>query len=181
MMFAQVLKILRKNKNLTQSDMANMLGITRQGYAKYENEESQPDFNTLKKIADYFDVSIDYLLGRTAFKTNDEEIFMEDISEIFEKLSTMKKKDRKTIVNTIDALYLLINRQLNKQDTSNLKAIHDIIYDLMHFDNLTKKDEFKLVNLSNTIDLIDLSRTYKESINSSMDQIIKNKFQNRSS
>lgn len=64
-MFAQRLKSLRKNKKLTQSDMANMLGITRQGYAKYENDESEPDLATIDKLAEFFNVTTDYLLGRS--------------------------------------------------------------------------------------------------------------------
>lgn len=79
-MFSQKLKFLRKSKNLTQSDMANMLGITRQGYGKYESSDSQPDLDTLEKLASYFDVSTDYLLGRTDSPTSshidkDEEEF----------------------------------------------------------------------------------------------------------
>ncbi|MED5101114.1 MULTISPECIES: helix-turn-helix domain-containing protein [Niallia] len=61
-MFSNRLKYLRTEKNLTQQSMADYLGISRQGYAKYEKGESQPDFETLKKISEYFGVTIDYLL-----------------------------------------------------------------------------------------------------------------------
>lgn len=45
--------------------MADFLGITRQGYAKYENGQSEADHETLQKLADFFETTIDYLLGRT--------------------------------------------------------------------------------------------------------------------
>jgi len=45
--------------------MASLLGITRQGYAKYENNLGEPDNSSLTKLADYFNVSVDYLFGRT--------------------------------------------------------------------------------------------------------------------
>lgn len=64
-MFPQRLKSLRKVKNRTQQNIADLLGITRQGYAKYENGQSEPDNETLQRIADYFGVTTDYLLGRT--------------------------------------------------------------------------------------------------------------------
>lgn len=64
-MFSVKLKQLRKNKKLTQEDMAKYLGITRQGYAKYENDNSEPSLAMLVKIADMFAVPIDDLLGRT--------------------------------------------------------------------------------------------------------------------
>ena len=64
-MFPKILKQLRTKKNLTQQNMADFLGITRQGYAKYENSDSEPSFEILQKIATYFSVSTDELLGNT--------------------------------------------------------------------------------------------------------------------
>lgn len=64
-MFSNILKSLRIQQKKTQQEIADFLGITRQGYAKYENDLGEPDNSTLSKLADYFDVSTDYLLGRT--------------------------------------------------------------------------------------------------------------------
>lgn len=75
-MFPQRLKSLRLAKKLTQQNMADLLGITRQGYGKYESGQSEPDNETLQKFADFFDVSVDYLLGRTNHlntQTDDEK------------------------------------------------------------------------------------------------------------
>lgn len=69
MLFAERLKKLRLLRNLTQEDVANHLGITRQGYGHYEstNVKHEPDHETTKMIADLFGVTTDYLLGRTDF------------------------------------------------------------------------------------------------------------------
>lgn len=64
-MFSKILKSLRIQRNKTQQEIADILGISRQGYAKYENNLGEPDNSTLSKLADYFEVSTDYLLGRT--------------------------------------------------------------------------------------------------------------------
>ena len=56
---------LRKERKLLQIDVANKLEIGRATYGAYEQGIRQPDFDTLKKIADFFNVSIDYLLGNT--------------------------------------------------------------------------------------------------------------------
>ena len=56
---------LRKERKLSQNDMAKFLGITRQGYGNYESGARRPDNETLQKLADFFEVSTDYLLGRT--------------------------------------------------------------------------------------------------------------------
>lgn len=54
---------LRNNKNVNQKEVADYLQLTRQAYSRYERGEREPDFETLKKLAKYFNVSIDYLLG----------------------------------------------------------------------------------------------------------------------
>lgn len=59
------LKSLRVNKNLTQQRLAIELGINQNTLSRYETEQRQADYATLIRIADYFDVSIDYLLERT--------------------------------------------------------------------------------------------------------------------
>ncbi len=59
------LRELRKKKHLSQLKIAMDLHMNQNSISRYENMERQADYATLIKIADYFDVSIDYLLERT--------------------------------------------------------------------------------------------------------------------
>jgi transcriptional regulator with XRE-family HTH domain len=54
---------LRKSSGATQKEIADFLGISRQAYANYESGNREPDNNTLIKLASYFNISVDYLLG----------------------------------------------------------------------------------------------------------------------
>ena len=65
--FAQRLKELRTENNLTQTQLAVKLGIRQQSYARYENGEGEPSLDTLVAIAKLFNVSVDYLLGLTDY------------------------------------------------------------------------------------------------------------------
>ena len=65
--FEQRLKEQRKLYGLTQRQMAETLGISQPSYIRYENGSSEPSQENLVKIADMFDVSVDYLLGRIEF------------------------------------------------------------------------------------------------------------------
>lgn len=56
------LKNLRIEKNKTQEEVAEFLEISRPAYSRYESSEREPDFSTLKKLAQYFGVTVDYLL-----------------------------------------------------------------------------------------------------------------------
>lgn len=70
------LKFLRKEKGFTQEKTANFLKISRVAYNTYELGTRQPDPQMLLKIADYFNVSVDYLLGRTDVKTPINELIV---------------------------------------------------------------------------------------------------------
>lgn len=59
------IKKLRKEKNLSQLQLALALNMNQNSISRYENGEREADYSTLIKFADFFDVSIDYLLERT--------------------------------------------------------------------------------------------------------------------
>ncbi len=59
------LRELRKSKGISQLKLAMDLNMNQNSVSRYENGEREADYATLISIADYFDVSIDYLLGRT--------------------------------------------------------------------------------------------------------------------
>lgn len=63
-LFASRLRLLRKVCNMTQKQVAQSLSIDRSTYAYYETDKTKPDYETLLRIAQIFNVSIDYLLGR---------------------------------------------------------------------------------------------------------------------
>lgn len=63
------LKELRNEKGISQLKLAMDLSMNQNTISRYETEERQADYETLIKIADYFNVSIDYLLGRTENRT----------------------------------------------------------------------------------------------------------------
>ncbi len=65
------LKELRKQKKISQIKLAMDLNISQNTISRYETGEREADYQTLIKIADYFDVSLDYLLERTDVKKND--------------------------------------------------------------------------------------------------------------
>ena len=59
------LKELRKQKGTSQQQLAEFLGISQQSVNKYENHGIEPDIWTLITLADYFETSVDYLVGHT--------------------------------------------------------------------------------------------------------------------
>lgn len=60
----KTLRDLRKGEELTQAELAEKLNISRVNYTRYETDVSRPDYETLISIADYYQITLDELLGR---------------------------------------------------------------------------------------------------------------------
>lgn len=61
---SEILRELRTSKSMTQSDVAKILGLTTNAYQSYERGTSEPGCKALNKLADFYGVTTDYLLGR---------------------------------------------------------------------------------------------------------------------
>ena len=86
------LRYLRLKKNLTQEDVGNAVGITQFTYSNYENNKTEPDLETLKKLADFFEVSLDYLCERQynnniGYIPDDKKELVSEILELDDSLT----------------------------------------------------------------------------------------------
>ena len=92
------LRKLRLSKGISQQQLADVIGTTQQSINKYENHSTEPDIDTLVKLADYFEISIDYLVGHTSSKnaspmeeltlTHKEIVFLKDFRKLSKKEQT---------------------------------------------------------------------------------------------
>ncbi|GEN32023.1 transcriptional regulator with XRE-family HTH domain [Cerasibacillus quisquiliarum] len=92
MNFNEVLRQLRKGTIYTQEELANKLGLLRSTYAKYETGENEPDYKTLVKIANYYGVSTDVLLGRNVKENNNMYNSCEEIKLLILELGVSDEK-----------------------------------------------------------------------------------------
>ncbi len=65
--FNQRLKDLRKEKNISQLELAKLLNMTKMAISHWESGHSEPSISQLIEISNYFDVTVDYLIGKTNF------------------------------------------------------------------------------------------------------------------
>ena len=83
---------LRKNKNLLQREVAFACDITTAAYGSYEKGDREPTLETLGKLADFFDVTVDELLGRSPQLFDDARIDRPEIIELFNQLSAEEQQ-----------------------------------------------------------------------------------------
>lgn len=84
---------LREEASLRQIDVANATGIDQKTLSNYETEKTNPDSYSLIRLADFFDVSIDYLVGRTESPavTDEKQKVYDKIERIKQELNELKK------------------------------------------------------------------------------------------
>jgi transcriptional regulator with XRE-family HTH domain len=70
MLIGKRLKELRESKELSQEDLGKLVNLSQQTIGHYEVDRAEPKSETLNILADYFHVSVDYLLGRSDIKRN---------------------------------------------------------------------------------------------------------------
>jgi transcriptional regulator with XRE-family HTH domain len=112
-MLGTILKELRKNAHKTQQDLADYLEIARGTYAHYEINRREPDITTIKKLADYYKVTTDYLLGMTNDPTPTVTDFSKEQSELIRELNTV---DSQTITELRQ--YMNFLQQKNNPQTN---------------------------------------------------------------
>jgi len=91
-MFSKRIAALRKQRKMTQEELADALGISRAALSHYEQGRREPDFETVQKIASFFGVSTDYLLGRTDDPTP-SEISGSALKRMLRSMLLEKEKD----------------------------------------------------------------------------------------
>lgn len=64
-MYGERMKLLRKSRKVPQKELAELMGVKIRGYQFYESETTEPTISALIALADFYGVSIDYLVGRT--------------------------------------------------------------------------------------------------------------------
>lgn len=108
-MFAERLKTLRSEKKITQEELAKAISVTKGAVAMWETEKRTPDLEMIKKISDYFEVSLDWLVGNSDIQQNpnelndvyfsfakqaqDDGILPEDIELAIKMIQKLKNKD----------------------------------------------------------------------------------------
>jgi len=126
------LKQLREEKELMQKEIASFLNISTSAYGFYEQDKRTPTPDVLSKLADYFDVSVDYLLGKTNTRNSsskdstptkreqkDHDTFMEDAKALFMN-GELDEDDKEKIFKDISDLFWE-SKKINKEKHSKKK------------------------------------------------------------
>lgn len=130
----QFIKDLRKEKELTQQDLADMLGVTNRAVSKWENGLSLPDYSILNDLCEILDISINELLSGEKLDKKDYQKKFEE--NVFNSISYKIKKNNKKV--TIIILYIILFVVIFAFST--YKAFNYSIYDIK--ENIQYRNSF---------------------------------------
>jgi transcriptional regulator with XRE-family HTH domain len=162
--FANRLKLLREENGLSQTQLADKLGISRGSISFYENGDRTPDIEVLSKVQKFFNVTFDYLLGSSNCRENEYE----DISKKFclserainnlERFPRLASKDYGVLVSdmlnallTNDGIIELMRKSLNFVLMINDKSILNDINKAIKTSNDKTSNDKDTIELANNI------------------------------
>lgn len=120
-MLGDRLKELRLNNGLKQSDLLKKFNLSSARYSQYENDKRVPDYELLIKFADFYNVSIDYLLGRTNV-IKPEKI---DENDLLAKLNTADSETKASVEQFLNYLLYEKERKNKEKNDNNAKKNTD--------------------------------------------------------
>ena len=94
------LKALRNKMGVSQQAVADTLGVSQQSINRYENHKVEPDITLLISMADFFGVTVDYLIGRTEEDGNNSRVLNDEL--FYNKYESLPPKERHYIESIID-------------------------------------------------------------------------------
>ena len=120
--FSTRLISLRKERGLSQEELAQIVNKTRSAVSGYEIEDKEPPFDVLCLFAEYFGVSTDYLLGLSDERNNVEQVFYNDRGNFERHFKAMSAELRPVVAKCFDSFYLLQVYQELFQTLQSLRA-----------------------------------------------------------
>jgi len=122
LLLSKKIKKLREDNHITQKDLGNILGLSQQTIGHYETNRAHPNYETLSKMADYFNVTLNYLFGRTddrkeeVHSRSDQEKTLKTISgdpDLLDIWNNIKDRDE----------LIIMFRQVKDLQPSSIKRI----------------------------------------------------------
>lgn len=98
------LQTLRKKQGLTQDNLAKILHTSRSRIANYEQGKRQPDFEMQEAIADYFNVTIDYLFGREYKGMSYDSDKVDKAIELYDRIQNLTPANQTALLTLLESL-----------------------------------------------------------------------------
>lgn len=153
--FSNRLIALRKERGLTQAELAKLTHVQRSTLSGYETEGKEPNFETLCTLAEYFNVTTDYLLGISSARTHNDAVFVNDSQSFASSFEQLPANIKATVAAAFDSFYLILSRDMKKHKQDRL-AIYAELFDVIQKNRATIRNSIEDSNHNDPLFLSNL-------------------------
>lgn len=174
--FASRLAELRKERGISQEALAGRINSRRTTVAGFEKENKEPSYDMLCRIADFFDVSVDYLIGHFDSRTGSDDVLFSDNRNLKKHYEALPAELRPVVSKTFDSFYVLLLHDMQTGSADRLKIYENLFGTLCRSCSDIKK---AVANLSAegsatllTSNLIAMQNNLKSEISAELDMLL---------
>lgn len=128
--FSDRLISLRKERGMTQEELAKAINKKRSTLSGYETEGKEPDLELVCFLARYFGVSTDYLLGYSDERNHVEQVFFNDTVNFERHFKALPAELRPVVAQCFDSFYLLLGRDIQLARPERLRVYQELLHTL---------------------------------------------------
>lgn len=126
--FQERMKQLRKEKNLTLDKLSDILNTTKATLSRYENGLRVPNIEFIRELANVFNVSVDYLLGKTDVRNQEELIKIESTPDYPHKITARDKKQYLEYIKTVNEAFFMNDEVSEEDKKAILETMNEIFW-----------------------------------------------------
>ncbi len=171
-MIGKRIKELRGNQNITQEELSKRLGVSTSMVGMYETEARNPSYEVLLRIADYFNVSTDYILGNTGFKFHEEEE-IKGLELLVDAISSSKNDEISGLSKEILELLQLTTynsiAENRVRELSLIKKLYHIVYKIQN--TLSTNAYKKYMEGTGQVDIANILMELRDKFNALSEEI----------
>jgi len=133
-------KQLREERNMSQAELAKILTLTPQNISYFEKGR-EPNYKILIQIADFFQVTVDYLLGSSDFKTWKEENLYASSLSLYDEVRGLEEKNKQKLLQVMHTIYVFLQQCSESENIEAMDKTNELFKMLMKLK--TKHNEGK--------------------------------------
>ncbi len=153
--FSNRLISLRKERDLTQAELAKRVHLQRSTLSGYETEGKEPTYETLCSLAEFFNVTTDYLLGISSARTHNDAVFINDTRNFAVSYEQAPAQVKATIAACFDSFYLILSRDMKNRNIQRLD-IYSELFDLIQRNRASIRNSIEMDNHNDPLFLSNL-------------------------
>lgn len=170
--FSDRLISLRKERGMTQTDIAKLLKKQRSTVSGYETEGKEPDFTAVCTLADFFEVSVDYLLGRDDERRHADVVFRNDNANFKRHYDSLSAELKPVVTEILDDVYVLLKRDMQTNNGERLFLYRELFHSILEGRRAVRQDTAALPDAAAMSALMEAQTTLKGDVSAALDKLM---------